>query len=781
MSADGILRSRRALVAGVGQTTRQNRVLPFAPLAVQIPARVGTGQPERKRAPRDTARGFVASPHGASHGYRFDPYTLSVQDSYYGMVGAPYAVMAFATTFHVTDATHWDDVVCFFDDVIEVNAAEMSLLAITTAILSSPSIPYLIKGVGAGNEYGTALLNVTEKRVFAVGRYEVKTWGGGGSTQTLTPTQPRSDSKALTIGQRIDAANNKAWLGQLYYTGSTWDSDAGAWAFSDAEVTMLLAAAYLTKASTAPSVDQTVASLPTSGSGSSGSIDTALTLPATAVGLIGIGEVENAASVYASNSATVVWPYRSTYDAALAGHVHASYTRTTYAASQSATVTQAGVALSYAESNTKWYDSRTENTLIDAQSVATDANTGDHWRQSEYTLASYGNVLTWSDTGSVPAARGNAFFTIPSETISGTAVTRTYENQTLTASVSLSGDLLVNLSLAVDKAIGQAPVITANNSYYSGNIASPYGQVHNSTGMGIALDVWLHAAPNLSYYKNPSGYWSAMPSAAIAEVQAAFDSKQGAFVGTRCYEYEGNSGVYHTGKYSASLSGSTTTGGSSLSWATKDYLLLDADNGVKISIEGTLIGSQTYGSNAEVTLTVILKVQTRYHTTTQTLCTLNFSYSNLFVETQIGATGKYAVPSPKIRVIFAPLYQDQGSFKGAAYVTATEEANGATPAHLFNFSLRLRMYGDLPTCNNDNIANPEVYFVPCNLLEMLYANVFSQDMGVGANRYPVTSSARFSSVQTALFTSAIAVNIRNGTAGAWASSLGGNTARLTRT
>jgi hypothetical protein len=42
---DDLLRARGQLASGVGQTTRKNRVLPFTPLTVQIPARVGVYDP----------------------------------------------------------------------------------------------------------------------------------------------------------------------------------------------------------------------------------------------------------------------------------------------------------------------------------------------------------------------------------------------------------------------------------------------------------------------------------------------------------------------------------------------------------------------------------------------------------------------------------------------------------------------------------------------------------------------------------------------------------------
>jgi hypothetical protein len=135
-------------------------------------------------------------------------------------------------------------------------------------------------------------------------------------------------------------------------------------------------------------------------------------------------------------------------------------------------------------------------------------------------------------------------------------------------------------------------------------------------------------------------------------------------------------------------------------------------------------------------------------------------------------TGRYAIPSPQIRAIFAPLYQEQGSFKGAHYVTLAEESNGAVPFHGFDFLLYLRAYADLGTLNFDNESYNAVYFVPCNLLEMLYAIVFSQEYGVGTTRYPVTYTARFNDIMGTLFSTATRVRIRDGVSSSWTNAFG---------
>lgn len=781
MSAENISRLRQQVAHGVGKTTRKNKSLPFSAEASSIPDRIGTAGPDgKKKAPAfDHSRGFVAVFLSAL-GRRFDPYDLTIKAAFYELAGAQYAVQGFATAYNVSDLTNWRDTICLFADKIYINGIPMDALQMPVAILSAPAIPFFISDVGFYAPYGSAAGNATNKRVFAVGRYHAQSWGGGGVTATLPPSTPRDDHKAMTIGQRTIPATDQAWLGQIYYTGSTWDDVGGSWAFSDSQIQMLLAAPYLSQTNSSPSVDMTVAALPTSGTGSSGTINTALTLPATAVGLVGIGELNIAANVYSVLTARIYWPARRTFDYALDGTVVASYTRTTFASSQSASTVQAGRTLSYSETNSKYFDSRSEYTKVNGQNVPT-GSSASYWTNSEDQISNVSNTLVWSDGGNVASKRGNIYFTAASETISGTSVTKTYESQTITASVSLSGDLLVSVSATINKSAGQPVNLTPNASFYNTYLSNPYVYVNSSSGYGIYQHVLLTAPYGLGYYKNPSGYFPSMPAYAVAEIQASYDAKQAQMVGTECYDYEGNSGTYHTGKYTASLGSSVSTIAAALSWTTKDYLLYDATNATYISITGSLIGSQVAAGAASAVLTVALKVETPHNTHYQVLYNTTFSYSTLLNETQIGTTGKYAVPSPKVRAIFAPLYQEQGSFKGAAYVTAAEESAGATPASLFNFALQLKMHDGFSTLNADNMTGERVNFVPLNLLEMLYAQVFDQGLGVGSQRYTVSSSSRFSAVQAALFTNPIAVNIRNGTAGSWAGALGGDTAGLFRT
>lgn len=246
-----------------------------------------------------------------------------------------------------------------------------------------------------------------------------------------------------------------------------------------------------------------------------------------------------------------------------------------------------------------------------------------------------------------------------------------------------------------------------------------------------------------------------------------------ALAGQTYYDNESAGGIYRSNYYTRTIANDVTQDTRRLTWRTKDYLLHDVANGVYISVEGSFYGS---GHPATATLGVSLKVQTRYNTNSISFGGWNYSYGELLPEKILDEDlGLWAVPSPQIRAIFAPLYQEQGSFKGAHYVTAAEEANGALPFHGFNFVLVLQPYDAVSSCNDDNLGT-QVFMVPCNLLEMLYAFVFSQEYGVSQyERYPVSFLQRYTDIMSgasALFNVSRRVQIRDGVVSNWVSNLG---------
>ncbi len=774
-------------------------------------------QEERRPTAADSLsvqlRGFVASVPGGSS-VLFNPYTLAVLKSPYTLAEKLYAVEDFATTWNVPtgDVTHWYDVVLFDGSTIRINAQAMPALGITPSI-SYPAIPYLINRVDASDQYGNAELNTTQKRVFAVGRYQVQSWGGGGTTQTLTPTQPRSDSKALTIGQRVERATHKAWLGQLYYTGDTWDALSGSWAFSSAEVTMLLTASYLSKIASSATVDLPVVALTDAGA-SSGSLVTDTLLPDGAeLALKGDQPVLTTNVAYFNNGTTwgkgirrIRWPWTGVVHGALQGETRATYTRSTFSGSVTDMQTQAGVELTYLASNGKQWDLRNEYQAEKAYShYYADIPTGE---TNGSDMGADGSTLWWGDDApsgwdpsQMNASRGRVFTFIGGEvgqSISGSYITsRAYEEQTGVFQVLAGADPFVSVLFSKNRSSGPKAILAPITGYYDNYFLPGPGYdagwvtIYSYAGSGIGgargvdLDIYSDPAndditPVATYYRcHGLGFTHQDPEAAD-DINGKFDAAVAAFFEQTYYDNENSNGDYSREHYYvSSIQPSVTLGGSSLAWSTRDYLLYDAVNSVYVSIDGSFSGSQVFGATATATLTVTLRVQTRHHTVTQMLVSEMYAYSELLPESENVAPGKDAIPSPQIRAIFAPLYQEQGSFKGAHYVTLAEEGNGATPFHGFNFLLRLRMYGNLATVNEDN-AGRDVFFVPCNLLEMLYCFVFSQEYGVAesGDRYPVSFPSRFSALNDSLFSTPFRVAVRNGTAGAWTDALGADFASI---
>jgi len=743
-------------------------------------------------------RGFVAKVPG-SRAVLFNPYTMEILKTPYTPAAKLYEVQDF-----LTEST-WYDVVLFDGTTIKANAKAMPRLKIT-ANHGYEAIPHVINYT-VGDQYGNAERNTTEKRVFAVGRYSVTSWGGGGVTETLTPTEPRTESRALTIGQRIDG--DTAYLGELYHGADGWDG-ATEWYFRTAAVQMLLTAAYLVKTSVGANVAMSPPSLASAGS-SSGTMSVPTTLPATEVALVGHGRA-TATTAYTSNvippggggnngTYACVYDFDGTASRALAGTVPSTYTRTQYSGAASSSEAVSGITLAYLASNVKRWDSRDEHTEIISQSVVLfEMDDSGASNNTVGKMTGDASNLYWGEyfvdppTGGLNAGgpgpnRGTATKAVDGEIISSSYVTRAYEEQDGSFSVSAGGTVLVEGTYFRHKSSGNKAIFTPRvSTTYATYLSQPPSDFYNTvSGVGIyngPVILSAYADPSTSevWIRRYQGVWHGFPydqytqdASAVADINAKYEGVRSKYAAQTLYENENTSGyTTRTGDpyYTASVS-SVSLDNNSLTWTTKDFILYDPTNEVYITVEGNFVGTDNVA-----TLTVLLKVQTRHHTTTKTLGTFNYTYTEMLVEREIGSTGKYAVPSPQIRAIFAPLYQEQGSFKGD-YVTKAEETAGIVAFHGFNFILNLRMYSDFDTCNDDNDGQ-QVYFVPCNLMEMLYAFVFSTEYGVaeGGTRYPVTYTSRFNEMRDTLFATPVRVSVKNGSATNWTDSLGGDFAAV---
>ena len=86
--------------------------------------------------------------------------------------------------------------------------------------------------------------------MFSVGREEVR---ASDATATLTPTSPRAERQGHDDWPAHRSVDEQGILGQLFFSGSSWDDIGGEWGFSSAEVAMMLTPPYLSKVSTGSS------------------------------------------------------------------------------------------------------------------------------------------------------------------------------------------------------------------------------------------------------------------------------------------------------------------------------------------------------------------------------------------------------------------------------------------------------------------------------------------------------------------------------------------------
>lgn len=716
-------------------------------------------------------RGFVAVVPGATTGTLFNPYNLAVVQHGFKPAGALYYVLDYATDWNVSpsDTTNWRDVIVFDGNKILINGLRMAPPLQDLASVPLGSVPYFINTGLAGSQYGRP----QDRRTFAVAREVVKSWASSGITETLTPTTPRTDEKALTIGPAIVRSTHKAWLGQMYYTGTSATDDAGTWAFSQREVNMMLASPFLSGTNSSASVDMSPPALTSAGTDTTAR-GSAISLPSTPIAL----SSSDARIVQSNQNLRIIyWYWDSTFSSPLQAQEYGNNTRLTYSGSASSTETQSGVTLDYSCSNVKTWDERSIGLIMDNQYI-TIADSGQYASYSGLGLDANTTTLFWNDT--YAPLRGITQVWVDDHVISppGGNPTRYYEDQTASGYVeTAAGVRLVEFSLLASTSSGGAYDVTPNTTHYDSYMGDPSTYVGQTFGMGVGGRLELNAVyfpagditPVNDYYKqNPSPPPKQLP-AVLAEIDAEFDAKAAEYQTQTYYDCENSDGDSRYNFYTTAVNPSVSRSSKSLTWQTRDFILFDEDNGVYISVIGDFSGQ-----DSDATLTVSFVIETRHHSTTIQLLTRDYSYGDLLPEYEIGSTGKYAIPSPQIRAMFAPLYREQGSFKGAHYVTQAEEGLGATPAHLFNFRLILHTLSDVGEVNELNATDTNVHFVPFNLLEMLYCFVFSQDYGVGAStgqRYPVTFTTRFNDLATNLFGVPFDVAVRDGTIGDWTHAL----------
>ncbi len=495
-------------------------------------------------------RGFVARAVPGGRAVLFNPYTLAVLDSNYSPAKNTYSVQEFATTWNVPacDTTDWYDVMLFDGSTIKVNAKAMPSLGIT-ANHSFPAIPYCINRNDVSDQYGNAERNQTEKRVFAVGRADVQTWGGPGSISTLTPTDPRTEDRSLTIGQRVDHATDKAWIGQLYYPETGWDGP-GEWYFTGAAVTMLLTAPYLSKVASNANVAMTPPALATTTPfAEDGWRD--ITYPETPVMLMSSGTVMIPAAYPDTVTPRVAWPWSGSVSKSLEGDVYVNRTGETKSGSQDDAVVAAGVPLTYHAENSKtWTHGYDQNYIkIQTISIAPDAVIN----EGGVLFGTLGSIYWYAGDAVPGGSHGTQNFNNEYHSyLISSLLYKDWEEQSGVAYIDMGAERLVDVSFSRAQTDGDVLVVTPNTSRYDYLFANPYHILGADFTFGLlgVQAVWFdHSVGN---YKNPTGH-DQDPSA-ITEINDKINARLNLLAGRMCYIQEDRAFISSNPWYNATVS-----------------------------------------------------------------------------------------------------------------------------------------------------------------------------------------------------------------------------------
>lgn len=689
----------------------------------------------------DGIRGFIAYVNATINAARFSPYALSVFDPAYKIFNHTYTVLPFETTYNVplSDTTNWFDVISFYAGKVLVNGKEMTTLQIPS--VSPTALPWLIPHAGSGEaKYGDEANNAYEKRVFAIYRDRVHSWMSGATDAVLNNPTARP-GKALMCGSAILPDTHETWLAQLAFTGSSWNDISGGWAYTSAKVAMMLSSPFLSKTDYGIAAEQSVCTVSlTSTEYVSGVVD-AMPFPPAEVGVAGNGAL-GFSGPYVRH---VVYPANRVIEGNVVGYLNGTRTGPLYEGSTSATVNLGEKAVDV--SCTSSYSKKTYNGQAANDTQQVTVNTGTP--SPTYTsITCTGDVYPDVITGGV---RGYDKITVGGWNGQRGAVYYR-ESSNVSFSIKVEGISLVAGAASRNKVYGTEVKLTK----------IPWATTILAGGYAYYTTVITAS----TLYP----YWTPFAVAHMIQLANAFVGQ--GFISNVSTVYDVNP------HYTEVLVTRPTIDDRVLNWTTKDYLLYDEDNECYISIDATFIGQQIYGANGSAVLSVRMNISTPAGNTSELLFETTLTYLDLLPEVELDGVYTY-VPAPMQRVIFTPKYRGQGDFTGAAYTTEAEFTNGAQRVYLFNFVLKLDTYAAIGT---DQSGNTTINFIPCNLIEMLYAYVYSSKYGIDPDeRYPVDNVPWFNTFQTTLFGTEWHIAYRNGALVDWLDSLGGQYVTETKT
>lgn len=688
-------------------------------------------------------RGFAISVYNGVKGKLFSTDDLSVEKDNYEFVGHGYFVASIATDKPAQNPKKWRDVVFFRGHQVFVNAKVPQSLATVYRDDTDKAVPFLLTPSPSG--YGEAIdYSGSARRVFQINKDGVKTVSIADEAQVeadLIPTLPREENRAQLLGFSIDAEVFEITLNQIFFQGPSWDSILSLWFTSHTTVHVSASSPFVTSESglfscETPPVDMGSPAL------SAVELDTepgSFYLPEACVaGLYTAGVQAESGFGYAkAGFVSAEW-----FKAPVPAHLNSWKNVELYSAS----LDLSEDLFSGSNANTIEFGDIFEQKIISSIEKPSGAsidrlfavgsyqilwNEGAHtwyWADEPFPSASFG-----SQGGGV---RSNliAFGSPPSPLVNYSRI-----EQTGAFHIDIDGMLLI------DGSFGNV-VESGNDSFATAlDIAPPPvpsdTTVFHTGGVGTE-EVQLLAEPILT-------------------------SKAAEWVGLKAFDrYQVPSNYYEW-----SVAARPNIDDKFLEWETRDYIYFDKLNEVSIYLKSIFSATQSYGDSVGIgTLSCSIVIDATTGVAEQNVYSTTFESPDILPRVEL-VTGKSYIPSPLIRRFFCPIAMEQGDFKGVAYTTKDEVENGAEPHVLVNFALQLRNFSYIGTEPSNNSA---VDYVPCNLLEMLYAYVFSKEYGLNEfNKYPISSIFNYKKITEGFFANLILISYRDGAFVDWCDAFSG--------
>lgn len=644
---------------------------------------------------------------------------------------ATYAVADFVS-LHKLAAPEWGE----FNDVWAVVGAKVYVNGTISRGVLYPasgqeerSIPVIIPN-GAEPRYSGAV-------GFAVGRFSVV--APDGSSVQLTPTTPRDDRKALVMGQKIHGADNATWLSQLWFTGDMWDDIGSGWAISQLRVVTSNTLPYLTStpssfpvvlATCVPQSTGTVQVAP--GYRDTGSVQALLTLYGTFVGQGGSGPVWQ-------TIATANTPY---YGPVKHG-VNFYGSTSSYEQNIDDVSDYLGDPVSSHQSSTITITTQHEQGTQPAQNIVVPNRYDiDTFYKTDVVLRN----SSW-DSNLTPYGRD----------ISVAGYSRYGE-----AYISLNGFALgdgMQIDTSVSDYSGEFSVSYQSRMLTQGSFSRVITTGGTYSVTPRPFDFYFHGTT----FTESSGWaWPMSLEEAASYIVPTIASWEGC----KCIWNDPN--YYQPSQVRVDWAiEENNSDASMLQWATIDHVLLDAENSVFIFLKSEFSATQTQNDGGTGTLVVTLEIEAP--TGNASISVFSTTLTGFGQILPLSNDAPTRVPMPRLSAFPGSIYYHQGAFRGVAYTEASETC---APACLMDFSLRVSGFGAIGETNPD--TDSSVVLVPANLLEMLYAYVFSDQYGQNDyERYPVTRMDWYVGMSESLFNTDVHVQYANGAVGAWVTSVTG--------